>query len=291
MAFVKKQQVVYTNPYWGKRDQSFAAMIRNVLQLGLADKYIEKIMDKEGMMMFSTSFTHQSVNENDNYEFWETLGDVTLNKCVLWYISRRFPQINGPSGSDLLTRLKIKIIKSDSFSEIAESLGFWPFVTVDQSIRSGKKVKKDDMDKQSILEDVCEAFFGVLEFMIDRHIGIGYGYKICYTILASLLDRKSISLSFEDIVDYKTRVKEVFDAYKTIIGSVKYTNRPDARDPSKIYVVAYQTLPSGQSVKLGEIVGSRLDEAEQGVAKIALENLRSQGYTKSIPPEYLMFCT
>lgn len=281
--YSKKPLVTYSLPYHGKRDSSFTDMIRNVLLLGLSAKKIDLLLNLDGIRMFSTAFTHKSVNDNDNYEFWETLGDSTLNKCVLWYISRRFPQINCPAGSDLLTRLKIKIIKSDSFSNIADSIGFWPFVSVDQTLRVN--------EKQSILEDVCEAFFGVLEFLIDKHIGLGYGYSVCYTILSELLDRRKIVLSYNEIVDFKTQVKEVFDAFKNIIGTIKYINRPDTTNSSKVYVLVQQALPSGMTSKLAESIGNRLDETEQDAAKKALENLRSQGYSKNVPPEYLMFCT
>ena len=108
---MSKKKTIYDNPYLAKRDHTFKEMIEKVLQNRISQKYIDMILTKEGMTYFSKAFTHSSVDPNNNYEFLETLGDLTLNKCVLFYLCRRFPQLNCPAGSDMISKLKINTIK------------------------------------------------------------------------------------------------------------------------------------------------------------------------------------
>lgn len=261
--------------YRAPRDQSFREMLEKVISLGMSPEKTREIISK-GLDRFSTAFTHSSFDPNHNYEFWETLGDVTLNKCVLWYISRRFPQLNGPDGSDLLTRLKIKIIKTESFSAIAKQLDFSRFISID-------KAEYRTKTEEQVLEDVFEAFTAVLEFTVDERFGEGFGYKVCYTILSTLLDHSAITLSYDDIMDYKTRLKELFDAFKNILGNVEYTTQKSYgkvevwRKPSDKYTV---DIP----LKLSE------STSEQEAAKKALEKLSELGYKKNIPSVYIKFC-
>lgn len=295
-------------PYYGKRDATFISLLENVIKIG-SIKFTSILSNRDVVKMFTDAFTHESVNKYNNYEFYETLGDVTLNKCVLWYISRRFPQINCPEGSDILTKLKIKTIKSESFAAIADSLHFWDFISVDESLRS------EPNKKRSILEDVCESFFGVLELAIDQSTRQGMGYNVCYKILSALLDRTEIKISYDEIVDSKTRVKEIYDAYSKIMGgTIQYKfqciycntefmkgNQLDdhfekcfrIRNQPKIYAsTAYHISTDGKSnIKIASSTGQNPQNAEQNTAKHALMYLKNNGYIKNIPVEYAIFCT
>lgn len=294
--------------YYGKRDRTFISLLENVIKLG-SSKFTYILNNPEVVKMFSDAFTHETVNAYNNYEFYETLGDVTLNKCVLWHISRRFPQINCPDGSDILTKLKIKTIKSESFASIAESLHFWDFISVDQSLRLN--VNK----KRAILEDVCEAFFGVLELAIDQESRQGMGYNVCYKILSNLLDKTDIKISYDEIVDSKTRVKEIYDAYSKIMGgTIQYKFQcmycnvefmkglqleehfdkcARIRNQPRIYTsVAYHISSDGKSnATMATASGQNPQQAEQNVAKQTLVYLTNNGYIKNIPVEYTIFCT
>lgn len=272
--------------YRAPRDQTFTNMLYNVISRGLSPEKTKSVIEN-GLQNFSTAFTHKTFNQNDNYEFWETLGDATLNKCVLWYISRRFPQLNGPDGSDILTRLKINIIKTESFSSIAKNLHFLSFI----SINKLNNIAKEELDENKMLEDVFEAFTAVLEFTVDRLYGEGIGYTVCYNILSTLLDHKAIALSFEDIMDYKTRVKELFDAFK-MLGTVQYRIEKMGNGHFKVEVT--RTPSNNVSIdiplKLGESVGEQKDKTEQDAAKKTLDILSRLGYKKSVPQEYIKFC-
>jgi len=275
--------------YQGPRDYTFKMFIDNILKnyADISDRHRQEILDKTGMLQYSLAFTSPTFNKLENYEFLETLGDSTLNKAIIWYFSRRFPSINSPDGIDILTRLKIKYIQKKSFALLSENLGFLPFISTNFNRSSTE-------DITSTLEDVFESFFGATELIIDNKFKIGTGYKICYKIVSRLLDKVNITINYEDLVDAKTRLKELFDHNKHKgIGIIEYIKFDgDQCKYNKICKASVRHTPEkGQSVIIGIGEGYKYEEAEQIAAIKALENLKTQGFIKSIPEEYNKYCT
>lgn len=273
--------------HYGKRDQTFFQLIDTILKITVNDKLRTKIWsDPTSIQYFSTAFTHSSANAQQNYEFLEILGDNSLNKCVFWYLSRRFPQLNCPGGSDMLARLKINTIKKESLASIAESLGFWDFISVSTEKRN------DFKEKPSLLEDVCEAFFAVVEIVVDKHTRIGVGYSVVYNIFSKLLDRKDIHIKYEEIVDANTRIKELFQIYRhaNLLGKYEYQKQRDPTGKFAFYTSVVQTLPDGQRIVIGNGGGSTVKEAEQNASEHALHTLRIKGIERLMPKEYIEFC-
>ena len=89
----------------------FQEFVRIILQLSrLKNKYILKLTNKENMEIYKKVFTHISIDAVNNYEFYEILGDVTLNKCIVWYLKDRFPQLHNAAGVKILARLRINLV-------------------------------------------------------------------------------------------------------------------------------------------------------------------------------------
>lgn len=258
----------------------FQEKIRSFLRLSfLKQKYIMKVTDAEGMALYAQAFTHSSVSPT-NYEWLEILGDATLNKCVVWYINNRFPQLHNAEGVKVIARLKIKLVSKNNFSEIAEQFGFLPFIQINE------ENMKQKLNLKSVLEDVLEAFFGTTEMLIDKHYGQGSGYGICYELLKNIMDRRQISLRYEDLYDPITRLKETFDIFRSssLWGQVRYEN---IKEESTQYVTVYQFDPvSGRKVALGYASAPTLDEAKQKAAVIAIEKLASYGFRRPVPEYY-----
>lgn len=273
--------------YYGKRDQKFVQLIDSILKISVSDKLRQKLWsDPKCLHYFGMAFTHSTAGPQ-NYEFLEILGDNSLNKCVFWYLSRRFPQLNGPGGSDMLARLKINTIKKESLASIAESLQFWNFISISNEKRN------DPKEKLSLLEDVCEAFFAVVELMIDEHTQIGIGYSVVYNIFSKLLDQKEIHIKYEEIVDANTRIKELFQIYRysNLIGKYEYQKQKDPSGKYIFYTSVVQTLPDGKRVVIGSGGGNTIKEAEQIASENALLTLKLKGFDRLIPKEYVEFCT
>jgi dsRNA-specific ribonuclease len=172
-----------------------------------------KLLDDKGLERIKIAFTHSSMIGETNYEFFEMLGDRSVNKAIIWYMHRRFPEIsNNEKAPMYMTELKKKYENKKNFGEWARKLGFSEYIHYRElSYVIGKYVKLVRID-DSMLEDCFEAFCGVLEDLIDARIGLGVGYGIVYNIITSLLDEEYITTDLSKLVDIKTQVKELVES-------------------------------------------------------------------------------
>lgn len=282
----KKVVVARVGPvHKGKRGVQMTTFILNLLRQRVplvADLKLEK-----GIEGFEKAFTHPDVNADFNYELYETLGDNTLNKCVLWYISNRFPQLNMPDGVDLLTKLKIRIIQTNSFGRFAEELGFYDYVSCMADLGARQR--------QEVMEDVFESFFAATEMAVDDHYKPGMGFIVCYKLLASILEQEEIGISYDDLVDPKTQLKELFDSYKTIKLKYNRVKRVAGQDEFYTSTISESKLigdvfgPYRQIPRFGK-EGYTEQEADQNISREVIGYYREMGIIKPIPKEYLKFC-
>lgn len=268
-------------PYYAPRNRDFYGLIEGVLmRANLNRNYIQQLLDNEAMKMFSDAFTAESIDSVNNYQFFEQLGDISGNKFIVWYMYERFPQLKCAQGVKVVARLRIVYGAKVSFANIAESIGFWPFISAMQSQR--------DRSKKALLEDVFEAFLGVVETVLDSRLKIGVGYAVVYDILKSLFDGMYISLRYEDLFDAKTRLKEVFDKFPNL-GSLQYKETIEKSGGYNIVTsTAYAILKTG-ALPMGSGKGSIKADAQQRAASMSIEFLKQQGYVKPAPPEFQMF--
>jgi dsRNA-specific ribonuclease len=172
-----------------------------------------KLLDDKGLDRIKIAFTHSSMIGETNYEFFEMLGDRSVNKAIIWYMHRRFPEISNHEKAPMyMTELKKKYENKKNFGEWARKLGFNEYINYTElSYVIGKYIKQVRID-DSMLEDSFEAFCGVLEDLIDARIGLGVGYGIIYNIVTSLLDEEYITTDLSKLVDIKTQVKELVES-------------------------------------------------------------------------------
>jgi dsRNA-specific ribonuclease len=270
--------------YSGDRGINFENMLRNILKKGKLKKdYIDLII-KNGMPLYSQAFTHPTADENNNYEPLEFLGDSIVNCVIVWYLSRRFPQLNCQDGVKILARLKINLVSKKVFANFGSELDFWKYVSADKETRDTKMKKT--------LEDVFEAFFGATQKLIDSEIRMGVGYSICYNIIQNLFENMQISLKYEDLYDPKTRLKEVFDFFKDKIGQVKYENeRVERIQYVKVYRLYTDERGKKQKILLGQGSAALKPDAVQKAASRALEYLNREGkFIKEVPEIYKKLC-
>ena len=277
--------------YEGSRGSDFKKVIRDLLVKGkLKPEYIDALTNDENMKEYSKAFTAASADPMNNYEIFEQIGDLTANKFIVWYAYKRFPQLNCPLGVKVVARLRINYGARQSFSELGEKLGFWPYISATEEERGRKK--------KDLLEDCVESFVGVTEYLLDSMFRPGVGYGVVYDILSSIFDEIDISLKYEDLYDAKTRLKELFDAFPTL-GTWTYVDtRDDLLATSSIYLVpANLPKPGKQNTKaqrgwvlLGTGTASKKADAQQKASELGLKSLNAQGYVKPVPDEYKTFC-
>lgn len=172
-------------------------------------KYMNVLTTPEALAIYRVAFTSNTVDSDNNYELYEYMGDVAANAAVVMYFYEAFPQLRCPRSIHILNRLKIVHVSRDSFSKIAEGLGFWPHIRYDARVAAEKSFLKKS--REALLEDVFEAFVGATEIiLIDAFGMVGVASQIIYNFIKPIFDAKDISFAPEDLYDAKTRLKELF---------------------------------------------------------------------------------
>ena len=266
----------------------FKKLIKNVIGTGGGGKYLANLLDDAGMTYFTTAFTHSSSDPNNNYEHLEFLGDLTYNKCVGWYLPRRYPRLFSPDAEDILTKLKINFIQSKAMGLMAQKSGFLKFIHYDPT-----SFVFTSTNIQDVLEDVFEAFFGATEWLIDSRTTIGVGYGVCYKIVSKKLDAENFSFEFVDLMDPITILKEIFDKFKGSLGTHKSIQIEESLPTFRVKYI--QTLPSGIVRTIGEGLDYKEQQgdpttAKQKAAKNALKFLESEGIRHPNEGKYRKFC-
>lgn len=182
----------------------FDQFIKHLLNLAkVPENLIKKLLISEHLATFKLAFTHRTISETSNYEVFETLGDVSLNKSIIWH----FKRILSDASPEQLTLLKIKFASTKLMSVYARELEFDKYIlSPDESIRTRCKV----------LEDCFEAFIGCMEFLIDKVNGMHTGYSFVYTFVSVYIERylSSMSIKEEDLLDPISTLKNIADKHR-----------------------------------------------------------------------------
>ena len=315
----KKNQSVSGPIYLAPRDASFTTFVETILK---RVSFLEDIsLTPDDMKWFANACTNPSANDQHNYEFLETLGDTTVNKSSLWYISNRFMQINTPECKDILTKLKITFINTNSLADLAEKLSLDKFVSCAQSILSKPELKI------KVLEDVVEAFFAAIELVIDKKYKDGVGYIACYYLFSQLMDSEDIKIDYTKIAGPITILKEIFDHYQSRhIGTHNYyldnvrgitklnhifpgqgdTEKESVQDAydAAMTFFNYMQIPENirkrykyfpkheKGVKYSGVFSYCISEAatKKEAAQAGIDYFKSLNIYKQIPKQYIKFC-
>lgn len=244
------------------------------------------LLDESSLLLYQKAFTHVSYDPVNNYEVYEQLGDITVNKFLVWYFHNRFTTTNGVGlfnstlGVKVVARLRIKYGSKQFLSQLAEQLGFWEYARITEVVSPGKRM--------SILEDLFEAFIGVTEYIIDYRFqtesqSVGLGYMCCYKILQHWFDAIPIDVSYEQLFDAKTRCKELFDLFKEDLGNVIYEYEKQGQN-SVVKIYRQTTEDKVFICSASSLINKSM--AEQQASEEALIVLCRQGFIKEIPNEY-----
>jgi len=280
----------------GIRDYRFDNKIKSLIKLGgLKDHLVEKIYE-DNKSDWVKVFTHKSVDYDNNYEYFECLGDSIVNHSIIEIMNYRFPQFKCTEGVALITRLKINLVSKKVLSDLAKDLKFWDFISATFEVKLTKM--------KPVLEDVFEAFFGLLSMLMDNmcskddKIQVGAGYRICFNIIRNVLNKYPIcgilpnddgiqkgKLDFNLLVDFKTQLKEIFDQRENNekYGRLKYSFIRDE-------LHGHTTITTTTGIKLGTGKASLKPDSEQNAAKNALEFLKKYGVYRKMNDSYKKFC-
>lgn len=264
--------------YDGIRGDSFKNLLTIILKRGkINQQVIDTLLDEEGMKLYNIAFTHPSMDPDLNYEYLEFLGDSVVNTAIVWYISKRFTQLQGSRGVKVLARLKINLISKKSFADCAQRLNLWDYISCSEPVRNTNKKK--------VLEDVFEAFFGATTFLMEKKVYNCSGYAVVYAIVSSLFDEIDISLRYEDLFDARTRIKELFDCNKDL-GKLEYDT---IKDTNNLFTSkAFLAKPNvAQRIYLGIGSGNTKVDSIQNASQQAIHTLKTMGYELALREDYV----
>jgi dsRNA-specific ribonuclease len=201
---ITPQEIQNSKTIRGVRGESFKKFIADILtsRCDLSEDAANTFTSPPYIATFENAFTSPSVDSCNNYELLETKGDVTVNKAVVDYLTEAHPEFNCPHAVRIYADIKSKFASKSVLSVYSDRLGFEEYITV-------KELTKETVF-DSVLEDVFEAFVGALDEIIHTHSGINVGYSVCYRFMKSLLINTEMSFKYTDLVDAKTRLKELF---------------------------------------------------------------------------------
>lgn len=265
--------------FQGDRTENFSNLIHSLFRKAeLKPEFIQLCLTPKNMKKFSNAFTSANCDRKNNYEYYEQLGDSTVNKFIVSYMYSRFPQLKSSEGVNIVARLKIKYGSKGQLNMIGERLNFWPFISTDAE----ERIKR----KKNLLEDVFEAFFGCFEEVINDTIHeiknqfFQVGYDICFTLLSKIFDELYISIQYEALVDSKTRLKELFDEQRHRLSQLKY------KDSYCFETNMFISQAFNNKKLLGIGMSHKKKEARERAADKALALLAEQGIVKDVPQQY-----
>lgn len=224
--------------FYGNRSNLFQDIIKNILIKANVDKqYIDILLKKENLNIFYKAFTSNSFNldadmnidqnSDENYEIYETLGDVVFANFIYKYTINRFPELNKVKDKAIISSIKKKYGSKDTFSKLSKSLNFLKLISSSMN-EHNQEIK--------ILEDTFESFFGAICFILDKEVIIGLGFSVCYNILSNIFDEIEIETNLYLLNTSITNLKEIFDKNPSL-GKYQFKTFRDKNNYySEIYI-------------------------------------------------------
>ena len=188
---------------------------------------------------FRRAFTHTSYDPENNYDYDEFFGDVTVNEYVGYKIYDDFPDIRNAAW---LTRMKHTMVSGNVLSKLAIQQGFHHYLLASQEVRRWETSSDPEQREKfvKIVADMLEAFCGCLVRLIQA-LGNnrGVGIEVVHRILKSIFGSYKVSTVYEDLFDPISRLKETYEMKRQDIDwpSGEKTNPRDSR-PN-----AYEVIP------------------------------------------------
>lgn len=280
----------------GIRGPQFVQFLSEVLGYGLVQEDVSKVLSERAISIYTNAFTSKEFDPINNYEMFEQLGDISVNKFIVYYMYGRFPQLENPGGVDIIAKLRIKYASKEQLQLIAGKMGMYAYISASEEEKSTKRKK--------LLEDVFESFIGATEYIIDTMIYentqcdlgpkfaiyyknnkfIGVGYNIVFRILQHLFDQIDIRLDYNSLVDAKTRLNELKSEYRDLVITYVTTKA----DNGVFTTIIWNETTPRQKLAVGTALLKK--DAEEKAAEIALKTLaKKYKIVKHIPERYRGF--
>ena len=118
--------------------------------------------------------------QEESSETLEWMGDGILQGVIAHYLYNRFPE----QQEGFLTRLRSKLVKTDSLSILARKLGFGKFLILSQHV----EIVIHGRTNNTNLEDAFEGFIGAMMSVYGRE-DYGRGFQMCYNFIIAVMEK------------------------------------------------------------------------------------------------------
>jgi len=211
--------------------------------------------------------------QNDSNEVLEWLGDGIIQSVAAIYLYKRFKT----QREGFLTKIRSKLVKTESLSKLASYLGFDKYLIISKHIEiicNGRKNSR-------ILEDCFEAFIGAMMNVFGAK-NESDGFAICNTFIINIIEQKiditDLIINDDNFKDqlmrfYQKKYNGKFPIYeqKTLITKMN--------DNGIVNKKFHMFVRDNDNIIIGEGIARSKKEAEQKAAKAALMHFGiSNGY-------------
>ncbi len=200
------------------------------------------------------ALTHKSYKKAYNNERLEFLGDAVLNLIVGEYLYNKFPNSNEGE----LSKIRASLVNETGFTKLANEikLGEYIYISVAEEKNKGRS-------KASILSDAFEAIMGA----IYLESGLNELKPIMLHLLEKSYDKINLDVLFSD---YKTALQEVT---QSLFGSIPEYKLEKSYGPD--HQKEFEVSIWIDNENYGSAIGKSKKLAQQAIAKIALDRLKS----------------
>lgn len=210
-------------------------------------------LDFSDIQLLDQAFHHRSltneVKNAKNNERLEFLGDSVLGMVTASYL---YKSLDNPEGD--LAKIKSAVVSEKALAPIALSMG------VDKLLLMGHgEEMSGGRTKPAILADCMEAIIGA--YYLDS------GYKKAESFVLSFIKNEIHKVCTYGMKDFKTQLQEKFQKTHKSYPIYKLVGR-EGPEHAQVFSV---TVSLGEKT-FGPAKGKTKKDAEQAVAKIALDN-------------------
>jgi dsRNA-specific ribonuclease len=265
---------------WMRDVQEF---IFRFLSKFLGEENAKKLVLSEHMGYWFSVFTHASIDLEDNYENYETVGDKVLGLNLLEYVYQYSIDNNIKITSDYQTNFIKEYGSRESLAALGIGEVFYPWLRI-------VKVETETKDQKSkhVKEDLVESIFGVL-YIIGNKSKYGAGSFLAHKFFEFLFKGFKITEEILKKKDYKTDFLQLFerigikgdDIPKPVNVSpnaYKNEHKLTLEFSDKVYNQLKEDFPTLQRF-IAEVKGTSQQDVQNKIYEKAINVLASYGIT------------
>lgn len=249
----------------------------------LGEENAKKLVLSEHMGYWFSVFTHASIDLEDNYENYETVGDKVLGLNLLEYVYQYSIDNNIKITSDYQTNFIKEYGSRESLAALGIGEVFYPWLRI-------VKVETETKDQKSkhVKEDLVESIFGVL-YIIGNKSKYGAGSFLAHKFFEFLFKGFKITEEILKKKDYKTDFLQLFerigikgdDIPKPVNVSpnaYKNEHKLTLEFSDKVYNQLKEDFPTLQRF-IAEVKGTSQQDVQNKIYEKAINVLASYGIT------------